>query len=145
MKIGRIFNRARGQRGMSLIEVLTSVSIFGIVASGATVGTIASVKGNTSSRMQSAASALIQAKVEQLRSYDPAVNQLDFLSGTHTDLGNPLTGSGATGGKFNRYWTVTRNVPATGMAEVVVMVTYDDGRPRTLQSSTYICITKKCA
>jgi len=145
MRIGRIFRGARGQRGMSLVEVLMSVSIFGIVASGATVGTIASVRGNTSSRMQAAASSLIQAKVEQLRSLDPAVNQLDFLSGFHNDLGNPLTGSGGSGGKFKRYWTVTRNVPATGMAEVVVMITYNDGRPRSLSSSTYICITKKCA
>jgi len=145
MRRGRIFGRTRGERGMSLVEVLMSVSIFGIVASGATVGTIASVRGNTSSRMQAAASSLIQAKVEQLRSYDPAVNQLDFLSGTHTDLGNPLTGSGGTGGKFKRYWTVTRNVPSVGMAEVVVQVNYNDGRARILKSSTFICITKKCA
>jgi len=130
---------------MSLIEVLTSVSIFGIVASGAAVGTIASVKGNTTSRMQAAASSLIQAKVEQFRSLDPATSQLDFSAGMHFDNNNPVTATGAAGGKFNRYWAVARNTPSNGMAEIQVVVTWNDGRARTLRSSTYVCITKKCA
>jgi len=145
MKLGRLFGRTRGQRGMSLIEVLTSVSIFGIVASGATVGTVSSIRGSTTSRLQSAASSLIQAKIEQFRSLDPATNQYEFLAGTHTDLGNPMSASGTPGGKYKRYWTVTRDVPSAGLAEVVVLVTWNDGRPRSLQAATYVCLTKKCA
>lgn len=145
MRPSRFFARARGQRGLSLIEVISSVSIFGVIAAGSAVGTISSVRGNTTSRMNAAASALIQDKIEQFRALDPSTNPADFTAGLHVDQGNPMTETGSPGGRFKRMWSVSRNTPSMGLAEVVVFVNWNDGQYRTISSTTYVCITKKCA
>ncbi len=145
MKLNRLFKRARGEKGLSLIEILSTMSIFGVVASGVAAGTIAGVKGNTTSRTVAAASTLIHDKVEQFRALDPAANPADFTTGTHWDAGNPMTATGAAGGKFSRYWIVSRDTPRRGLAVVRVVVTWNDGVSRSLQAATYVCITDKCA
>lgn len=130
---------------MSLIEVLSSVTIFGLVASGAAVGTISSIKGNTTSRMTLAASSLIHDQVEAFRALDSDADPAEFAVGFHWDPNTPVTEHGDAGGKFYRYWMVNRDTPEIGMAEIVITVTWTDTELRTLSSSTYVCLSGDCA
>ena len=136
--------RRPNQRGMSLIEVLAAVTIFAIIAAGAAVGTITTIKGNTASRSVTAAAALIHDKMEQLRALAPAANPADLRAGEHTDPNNPLTELGVRGGRYQRTWTVTANSPRRGLSEVVVTVTWNDGVRRVLRSATYVCRSATC-
>jgi prepilin-type N-terminal cleavage/methylation domain-containing protein len=145
MKRGNIFSRARSESGMSLVEVLSSVTIFGLVASGAAVGTISSIKGNTTSRSTMAASSLIHDQVEMFRSLDPDSDPAEFTEGFHWDSSAPVTARGESNGIYYRYWTVTRDSPEVGLAEIAVTVTWRDTELHTLSSTTYVCLSGDCA
>jgi prepilin-type N-terminal cleavage/methylation domain-containing protein len=138
-------SRVANQSGVSLIEVLAGVTVFGMVAAAASTSSISSVRANTASRATMAASALIQDKMEGLRSLDPTTGPADFSTGTHYDGANPLDSAGETGGIFTRSWTVTRDTPRRGMAEIVITISWTDTTYRNLSSATYVCLTSKCA
>lgn len=137
--------RLTRQNGTSLIEVLAAVTIFAIVAAGAAVGTITTIKGNATSRGVTAAAALIHDKIEQLRALDPTANPADLKAGAHADANNPLTELGARGGIYRRTWVVTPNSPRRGLSEIVITVEWSDGVPRTLRSATYVCRSATCS
>lgn len=128
-----------------MIEVLAAITVFGIVAAGATVGTISTIRGNMVSRDATVAAALIQDKIEQLRALDPSTNPADLTSGLHNDPLSPLNDLGQTGGKYTRTWTVARNTPSLNMAQVTVTVTWADPAARSLVSSTFLCLTPTCS
>lgn len=132
-------------QGMSLVEVLSSLAIFAVIAAGTTASTISTIRGNTASRDTSAASALIHDKVEQLRALDPVANPADLTAGVHQDARNPMTELGQAGGQYRRSWTVTRNSPRQGLAVVKVTVTWSDPTNRSLTSATYVCLSATCA
>lgn len=132
------------QRGLSLIEVLASVTLFAIVAAAMGVQTITTIQANSASRATTAAVALIHDKMEQLRALDPAANPAALQPGAYGDP-NPLSEVGQAGSIFTRTWTITGNTPRLGMAEVVVTVNWKDPVPRTLRSSTFICRTATCS
>lgn len=137
--------RQASQSGITLVEVLAAVSIFAIIAAGAAVGTVATIRGAATSRGVTAAAALIQDEIEQLRALDPAANPAELKPGEHSDANNPLTELGARGGIFRRSWTVTVDSPRRGLSEVVVTVAWTDGAPRTLRSATYVCRSATCS
>jgi len=134
----------RTEAGISLIEVLAALTVFAIIAAGAATGTISTTRGNATSRHATAASALIHDQIEQLRALDPATNPAALTNGSHTDPLNPISDIGTAGGIFTRTWTVTRNSPRTGLADVRVTVTWKDPSSRTLTSATYVCLTATC-
>ena len=136
----------KNQSGFSLVEVLSSMTVFAIAAAGLATTTVSTTKSNGTSRTTTVASFLIHDKVEELRSMDPATNPADFVDGTHSDANNPLTALGEANGTYVRTWQVIPNTPAIGLAEVVVTVSWNtpDG-PRSLQASTFICRTITCA
>lgn len=137
--------RLTDQRGITLIETLAALAIFALVAAGVAAGTIATLRGNSTSRDATAAAALIHDKLEQLRALDPAASPADLQPGRHVDPRNPLTPLGAAGGRYVRSWTVTVDSPRRGLAEVVVTVTWNDGVARTLRSATFVCRSATCA
>lgn len=132
------------QDGISLIELLAAVAIFAIIAAGVGVATVATIRGNTTSRDLTAAAALIHDKIEQLRALDPATAPADLTAGPHVDPRNPLTALGGTGGSFRRSWTVTLDSPRRGLSEVVVTVTWNTAGARSLRSATYVCRSATC-
>ncbi len=145
MRKPSIFQRMRGQTGFSLIEVLSSVTIFGVVAMGAAAGTVGTIRGNTVSRMNLAASSLIYDQVEKFRALDPTTNPDEFLNGNHDDEDNPVTAKGEPGGQFYRSWEVTRNSPEFGLAEIRVTVSWSDSAKRSVTSATYVCLNGNCS
>src|SRR5262245_31679564 len=137
-------SRIATEHGISLIEVLAAVTVFALVAAGAAAGTIATIRGNATSRGVSEATALIHDKIEQLRALDPTGNPADLTSGVHNDPLNPMNPLGQAGGTYSRSWTVVRDSPRHGLAEVTLTVSWRDSRPRTLKSATYLCLTPTC-
>lgn len=135
----------RNQDGISLIEVVTSVTLFAIAAAGLSAGTIANIRGNTSSRAASTASALILDQVEEFRALDQTANPADLTAGTHEDPLNPIDGLGRAGGIFNRTWVVNSDTPRKGLKEVIVTVTWRDPIPRSMSGITFVCGTDKCS
>ncbi len=145
MRMSSVFRTTNQERGFSLLEVLASTVIFAVVAMGATAGTITTIRGNTISRMNMAASSLIYDQVEKFRSLDPATNPDEFQTGTHDDPANPVDANGDTGGKFYRSWEVTRNTPTMRLAEIVLTVTWHDTGRRSISSTTYVCLAENCS
>ncbi len=145
MRKPSIFRRMRGETGFSLIEVLSSVTIFGVVAMGAAAGTMSTIRGNTVSRMNLAASSLIYDQVERFRALDPGTDPAEFLAGSHDDANNPVTAKGEPGGHFYRSWQVTRNTPELGLAEIQVTISWSDTSERSVTSATYVCLNGDCS
>lgn len=133
------------QAGVSILEVLASVTVFAIVAAALTSTTVSTIKANNISRNATVAAFLIHDKVEELRSLDPVTAPAAFAAGLHHDAANPLTPLGTAGGRFTRTWQILPNTPAVGMAEVLIVVSWDtpDG-PRSLRAATFVCRTENC-
>jgi prepilin-type N-terminal cleavage/methylation domain-containing protein len=148
-------NRLRSQAGVSLLEVLSSLALFAVVASGLTSMNVSNIKLNNSSKTTAAATALMQNKIEQIRAIVPVINVVpaDLTIGTHNDPGNPMTALGEANGTFTRTWTVTA-VPQylngtvvgvrPGMVQVVVKVRWSKPVAGTMSAVTYACTTSDC-
>ncbi|MBI3785533.1 MAG: type II secretion system protein [Deltaproteobacteria bacterium] len=131
-------------KGISTIEAMVAVVLFGIVAAAVTASSVNSAYRNGQSKVFTAASALVQEKIEQLRALDATKNPADLTAGTHTDAKNPLDATGETGGNFTRTWTVTLNTPASGLEEIVVLVTWP-GASGAIRGVTLLCSTNTCS
>ena len=136
--------RLAASAGFSLMEVLVSIGLFSIVAAGLAATTVGTTRRNNTSKNLVAASALIHDKVEQLRSFDPDTNPADLRTGTHDDPANPITATGAAGGRFTRSWVVSRDTPATGLATVVVTVSWSANSTQSVSGVTYVCTSRIC-
>jgi len=136
--------RRRAQRGTSLIEVLAALGLFTVAAAALTKTTVASMRANVQSREAAGAVALLTDKLEQLRSLDPADAGDELAEGTHADPLNPLDVYGTSGGDYERTWSVTRDSPRRGIAEVTVTVAWDDGQPHEVNAVALICQTSTC-
>jgi len=137
--------RLRDSHGLSLLEVCASITVFGLIVGGLTSSTIGIVRTTATSRHSTAAAALIQETVERFRAIDPATEPAEFAAGYHADPNNPINGYGEEGGSYLRSWTVTRNNPQAGVAQVVIEVTWSDPKPRTLTAITFVCQTDTCS
>ena len=135
----------QSERGFTLIEVLTALSIFAVVAAGMAKGTMASLRTNGFSKETVMSAALVQDSIEKFRAIDPTTNSPLLTPGEHTDPNNPITSLGTAGGYFTRKWVVTANTPRTGMSQVVVTVSWVNDTTRTLTGVAYICSTLSCS
>ncbi len=132
------------RNGFTLVEVLAALALFGIVSAGLALNSVAAVRHNRVSHALSAATALAQDQIEQLRALDPNTNPPALAAGTHSDAANPITALGTPGGRFMRQWSVTRDSPITGTATVVVTVSWTDGTPRSVLLWAYVCESSGC-
>jgi hypothetical protein len=127
------------------LEVISSVTLFAVAAAGLSAGTVANIRGNSSSRAASTASALIHDQIETLRALDPTTNPADLAAGAHQDALNPIDGLGRSGGAFDRSWIVNPDTPRVGVSEVVVTITWHDPILRSMSGVTFVCRTDTCS
>jgi Tfp pilus assembly protein PilV len=145
----------RSQAGISMIEVLSAIALFSIVAAGITTSTTSNMKLGSRSKTIAAATALAQNKIEKIRMISPQPNTIpaDLTLGIHTDSPNPMTALGTTGGNFTRTGTVTGvsqylNGSVVGLrpgvVQVVVTVSWTTPVAGSVAAVTYACTTPTC-
>jgi Tfp pilus assembly protein PilV len=145
----------RSQAGISLVEVLFSISLFSVVAVGLNASTVVNMQLNTRGKTIAAATALAQNKLEQIRMIIPVTNTVpaDLTTGTHQDPGNPMTALDGGTGTFTRTWNVA-GVPQyyngsvvgvrPALVRVAVTVTWSTPIPGTVTVVSYTCSTPNC-
>jgi len=133
------------QKGISSIEVVVALGLFAITAAGLAATTMSMTQQSTRIKIATAATALVEELVEQLRALDPATKPWQLQPGVYNDPNNPLTAAGVTGGQFVRSWTVTANTPALGIARVEVQVQFTGPARFTALGVTYLCTTATCS
>jgi Tfp pilus assembly protein PilV len=147
--------RLHGNAGISLIEVLSAVGLFSVVAVGITTSVVSNVKLNSRSRTTAAATALVQDRIEQIRMIVPIINTVpaELTAGSYSDANNPLTPLGDANGTFTRTWTVA-GVPQylngsvvgnrPGIVQVAVKVSWSGPLAGSMTAVTYACTTPTC-
>lgn len=133
------FNR---QEGFTLNEILISIALIAIGVIGFSVNTIGVIQGNYTSGNFTIATNLAQDKLEELKavgSYTDVTNS--------PDANNPVTETGASGGRFTRTRTISTSslndatVGAIGskLKEVSVTVSWSEyGITRQVVVSTLV-------
>lgn len=113
----------RRREGFTVIEVLVAVTLMAIALSGITLTGVVSMRADTKSHRASAATALAQAKLEELRNMQR--DAADWTEGPHSEPGLDERGA-ATGGPFARQWNVDLGYNGhADLARVTVTVSWD--------------------
>jgi Tfp pilus assembly protein PilV len=137
--------RQRGNRGTSMLEALAATGLFAVGVLGFASQTISLTRAMKSADSTSAATALAEQELEQLRSMPLGAAQL--ASGSYADPANPLQANGASGGSFTRSWVVSpKDTPTYGLKTVTVTVTWTDSRTHAVTLAAYVrCSTVPCS
>ncbi len=144
-----------GAAGFGMVEVLAALALFSVVAVGVSAAIVSGTRANFQSRMQAAASALAQNKVEQIRAIAPSSGTIpaELTLGTHADPGNPISGLEGASGKFTRTWVVSGVKAYVGstmvgyrpnMVRVEVRVAWTNPAAGSMTLVTYACTTTNC-
>jgi len=136
--------RRRANRGTSMLEALAATGLFAIGVLGFSTQTVSLTRAMKSADSTSAATALAQQELEQLRSMPLGAPAL--ATGSYVDAANPLQANGATGGPYTRAWVVSpKDTPAFGLKTVTVTVAWTDSRAHTVAVAAYVrCSTVPC-
>jgi Tfp pilus assembly protein PilV len=128
-----------------MLEALAATGLFAVGVLGFASQTISLTRAMKSADSTSAATALAEQQLEQLRSMPLGAPQL--ASGSYTDPANPLKANGTTGGPFMRTWVVSpKDTPAYGLKTVTVTVAWTDSRAHTVTLAAYVrCSTVPCS
>jgi len=114
----------RNANGFTLIEALVAVAVMAIVVSGLASMGVTTIQADTQSRRVSAATALAQAKLEELHGLRRS--NTAWTAGNHHETG--LDESGESGGSYTRQWTVQNNYNSYNkLSRVTVTVSWDNG------------------
>jgi len=126
-----------GARGFSLLEAVAATSFLALALMAFAANTISLTHNEKSADSTSAAHALAQQKLEQLRSLE--LGALQLAPGIYLDPANPLQADGTAGGTFTRRWVVSGNdSPASGLRTVTVTVSWRDTRVHTTTLASYV-------
>jgi len=128
--------RARS-RGFSLLDALAGVTFIAVAILGLSATSVSVTRNSKGADSTSAATALAQQKLEQLRSMPLNATQLD--PGIYYDAGNKLKADGTSGGTFDRSWLVSlKDTPRPGLKTVTVTVAWTDSRSHSTQVASYV-------
>jgi Tfp pilus assembly protein PilV len=127
-----------------MLEALAATAFLAIALMAFAANTVSLTRNEKTADSTSAAHALAQQKLEQLRSTPlgaPEVNP-----GNYFDPANPLKADGTTGGTFSRTWSVSANdTPSWGLRSVTVTVTWTDSKSHTTRLAAFVrCSTIPC-
>lgn len=136
-------SRSKGEDGFTLNEILVSIALIAIGVIGFSVNTIGVIQGNYTSGNFTIATNLAQDKLEALKVAS------SFTAVTNSaDSNNPITETGASGGRFTRTWTIatssfddTTTLAATGTTlwEISVTVSWSEyGVSRQVEERTLV-------
>jgi len=121
----------RTNRGISLVEIMIAILIFGIGITAAMRTLPVSNRATTRARNLTLATNYAQQKIEELM--NAPINDADLTAGNHPDPDNPLDRI------FTRTWVVTDNNPIVDMKCVDVTVVWTaDGNDNTVTLTTYL-------
>lgn len=106
------------QSGFTLLEVLLAITIFAIGLLAVAAMQVSAIHGNKLGNEWTQATTLAQKQLEALKSGD--ITTAAYTVGTYSDPNNPVTATGASGGIFNRSWTIAANSAFSVRATVTV-------------------------
>ena len=134
----------RSARGFSLLEAVAATAFLAVALMAFAANTIWLTHDEKTADSTSAAHALAQQQLEQLRSMP--LGAVEVATGAYTDPANPLGADGTAGGTFTRTWTVSaNNLPTFGLRTVTVRVSWRDTRQHITALAAYIrCSTIPC-
>ena len=134
----------RAARGFSLLEAVAATAFLAVALMAFAANTIWLTHDEKTADSTSAAHALAQQKLEQLRS--TPLGAAAVAPGPYIDPANPLKADGTAGGTFNREWKVSANdQPTFGLRTVTVTVKWRDTRSHFTTLAAYIrCSTIPC-
>ena len=144
MSSARRRSARHGARGFSLLEAVAATSFLALALMAFAANTISLTHNEKSADSTSAAHALAQQKLEQLRS--TPLGAAAVAPGIYIDPTNPLQADGTAGGTFTRRWTVSGNdQPTFGLRTVTVTVSWRDTQSHTTTLAAYIrCSSIPC-
>ena len=123
-----------GQEGYTFNEVLISIALIGIGILGFSVNTVGVIQGNYTSSNFTIATNLAQEKMEQLKA-QAALANVSYCP----DSGEKgLTATGASGGIYDRCWTITDSPLGDGLKRIDVTVSWRDSASRAVSVSTLV-------
>lgn len=121
----------KSQKGITLVEIMVAVLIFGVGISLAMRTVPESSVITTRGRNITIATNLAAEKVEELMSV--AWGDADLNAGNHNDADNPIESH------YQRSWTVADDVPIEGMKRVSVTVSFPTAsKDSTVTLDTFI-------
>jgi len=135
----------RAARGFSLLEAVAATAFLAVALMAFAANTIWLTRDEKSADSTSAAHALAQQKLEQLRS--TPLGAPEVAAGIiRNDPANPLRADGTAGGNFTRKWQVSgNNQPTFGLRTVTVTVSWTDSQFHKTTLAAYIrCSTIPC-
>ena len=135
----------RSARGFSLLEAVAATAFLAVALMAFAANTIWLTHDEKSADSTSAAHALAQQKLEQLRSMP--LGAAEVAPGLLlADPANPLRADGTAGGTFSRTWSVSaNNTPTLGLRTVTVKVSWRDTGLHITTLAAYIrCSTIPC-
>lgn len=118
------------QNGFTLLELLIALTILAIGLLGLAGLHIAAINGNVSGFKLSAAAAVAQQRIEELKSLDTSSAALS--AGNHTNDGS-VSIQGIT---YNRGFTVDDDNPVTGTSTLILTVTWVEPGSGTARSTS---------
>lgn len=108
------------QGGFTMVEVMIAILLTAIAVIGIMALFMTEMKASAYSRHATEATVLAADKLEKLRTMSSA-----SLVTTTSDPLNPLDSNGATGGIFERSWTVD-TATSTSFTDLAVTVSWDE-------------------
>jgi len=107
------------QNGFTLLEILLAITIFSIGLLAVAAMQVSAIHGNKLGNEWTQATILAQDQLEALKSGD-ITTAAYTPGGPYMDPNNPITVTGASGGIFNRSWTIAANSTFSVRATVTV-------------------------
>lgn len=121
----------RSNRGISLVEIMIAILIFGVGITAAMRTLPVSNRATTRARNLSLATNLAQQKIEELMNLP--MSAADLAGGAHSDPENPVDRI------FTRTWVVADNSPIADMKRIDVRVVWTaDGDDNAVSLTTYV-------
>ena len=121
--LARTRRSARRQTGVTLLESMIALAIFSYALAALSTLMISSMRSNNNAKRYTMASALAQAKIEDLRA-------AGYAAAASSTSAEALNANGGTGGAtmFNRSWVITAGTPVAKTKTMAVTVDWTDNQ-----------------